>query len=181
MKELSLHILDIVQNSIQAKASHIEIFIEEDLSINRLRISIKDDGIGMDQDTLQKVIDPFFTSRTTRKVGLGIPFFKEAAESCGGFFVIKSELNQGTYIEAVFQHNHIDRVPIGKIHDTIMVILHSDQQFDLTYRHRYNQKEFKLDTIEIKSILETEDLRSPDILIWIKEYIHENINELKES
>ena len=115
MRELSLHILDIAQNSIKAEAECLRIAVIEDLINDKLTIKIKDDGTGMDADTVKKVVDPFYTTRTTRKVGLGIPLFKLSAEQCGGYFEIKSQLGIGTEITAVFKHSHIDRVPLGNM------------------------------------------------------------------
>ena len=110
MRELSLHILDIAQNSIKAEAECLRIAVIEDLMEDKLTIKIKDDGVGMDSETVRKVIDPFYTTRTTRKVGLGIPLFKLSAEQCDGLFEINSQLGKGTEITAVFKYSHIDRV-----------------------------------------------------------------------
>ncbi|MEA3326176.1 MAG: ATP-binding protein [Chloroflexota bacterium] len=115
MRELALHILDIAENSISANADKIRISIYENISEDILRIVIEDNRNGMDQELLQSVIDPFVTSRTTRKVGLGIPFFKSAAEACDGTFKILSHIDSGTIVEASFKHSHIDRMPLGNI------------------------------------------------------------------
>ena len=181
MKELSLHILDIVQNSIKADATLIEIEINEDIDSNALSISIKDNGRGMDEETIKKVEDPFFTTRTVRNVGLGIPLLKSAAERCNGSFAIKSKINEGTEVKAVFGHNHIDRAPLGKIGDTMMVLLNNSEQFEILYKHIYNRNEFVFDTVHIKKLLEGVDLTSPEILLWIKDYIKENIEDLKKT
>ncbi|MBV1756358.1 MAG: ATP-binding protein [Dethiosulfatibacter sp.] len=180
MKELSLHILDIVQNSIKADATLIEIEIDENTTSDLLTIAIKDNGNGMDEETLQKVIDPFFTTRTVRNVGLGIPLLKIAAERCNGSFEIKSQIRVGTEVKAVFGYNHIDRAPLGRIGDTIMVLLNNSERFEIYYKHIYNGSDFVFDTKEIKRILDDVDISSPDILLWIKEYIRENIEDLKK-
>ncbi|HBH12436.1 MAG: Sensory transduction histidine kinase [Clostridiales bacterium 38_11] len=180
MKELSLHILDIAQNSIKAAATLIEIEINENTNSNVLSISIKDNGNGMEEEMLQKVTDPFFTTRIVRNVGLGIPLLKIAAERCNGFFVIKSSIRIGTEVKAVFEYNHIDRAPLGRMGDTMMVLLNNSEKFEIYYKHIYNGGEFVFDTVEIKNILDDVDITSPDVLLWIKDYIRENIDDLKK-
>jgi hypothetical protein len=180
MKELSLHILDIAQNSIKAEANLIEIEIDENINNNLLSISIKDNGNGMDEEILKKVIDPFFTTRTVRNVGLGIPLLKNAAERCDGSFEISSRIGFGTEVKAVFVYNHIDRAPLGKMGDTMMVLLNNSEKFEIYYKHIYNSNEFVFDTKEIRALLEDVNITSPDILLWIKDYIKENIDELKK-
>jgi len=123
MRELALHILDIAENSISAGASKIKILVYENTAEDLLTITIEDNGKGMDAEMVEKIIDPFTTSRTTRQVGLGIPFFKAAAESCNGAFTIKSQLGIGTKIEASFQHSHIDRMPLGDLSSTLHTLL----------------------------------------------------------
>jgi hypothetical protein len=180
MKELSLHILDIAQNSIKAEANLIEIEIDENINNNLLSISIKDNGNGMDEEILKKVIDPFFTTRTVRNVGLGIPLLKNAAERCDGSFEISSRIGYGTEVKAVFVYNHIDRAPLGKMGDTMMVLLNNSEKFEIYYKHIYNSNEFVFDTKEIRTLLDDVNITSPDILLWIKDYIKENIDELKK-
>ncbi len=179
MKELSLHILDIVQNSISAKASQIEIIIHEDTNKNILSIEIKDNGIGMDNETLQKVTDPFWTSRTTRKVGLGIPLFKAAAERCDGHFYINSEKGKGTIIKAEFKRNHIDRAPLGDIADTISLLILTNEGIDFKYTHQFNGRSYNLNTVEIKQIIGDMPIHHFDIIEWIKKDVHQGIEEIK--
>ena len=124
MTEISLNILDVAQNSISAGAKLIEISVVADIKSDTLTVVIKDNGCGMDEEKLKKVIDPFFTTRTTRKVGLGIPFYKLAAENTGGTFNITSQLGLGTTVTAVFGLSHIDRMPLGDINFTI----HTDRK-----------------------------------------------------
>lgn len=179
MRELSLHILDIAQNSISAKAECMRIVVIEDLVEDQLMIKIKDDGTGMDSETVEKVIDPFYTTRTTRKVGLGIPLFKLSAEQCGGYFTIKSQLGVGTEITAVFQHSHIDRVPLGSMPDTIVTIINACDQMDLIYTHTYNGASFTLNTKEIKKLLNGVPISNIDVITWLREYIAEGLEEIK--
>ncbi len=178
MRELSLHILDIAQNSIKAEAETLRIAIIEELSEDKLVIKIKDDGIGMDSETVQKVIDPFFTSRTTRKVGLGIPLFKSSAEGCDGRFEIKSQLGMGTEIIAEFKHSHIDRVPLGNMPETIVTILNACDHMDLVYTHCYNGNRFTLNSKEIKKLLDGVPISNIDVIKWLRDYIKEGLNEI---
>lgn len=178
MKELSLHILDIAMNSVKAGATCIEILIEEKIKENELTITIKDNGKGMDKETLAHVTDPFYTTRTTRKVGLGIPLFKEAAERCNGYLKIESELGKGTVLECMFERDNIDRAPMGNIGDTMMVLINSLADCELVYTHTVDGRIFSVSTVELKEILGGIDLNSSEILLWIKDYVNENINEL---
>ena len=123
MRELALHILDLVENSVSAQAQNISICVVEDYAADRLSISVQDDGRGMDADTVAKVIDPFVTSRTTRKVGLGIPLLKAAAEMCEGTLTIDSKLGSGTLIAVDIQLSHIDRMPLGDLAETYLSLL----------------------------------------------------------
>ncbi len=178
MRELSLHILDIAQNSIKAEAGCLRIVVIEDLGLDKLTIKIKDDGIGMDSETVSKVIDPFYTTRTTRKVGLGIPLFKTLAEQCEGYFDIKSHLGGGTEITAVFKHSHIDRVPLGNMPDTIVTIINACDRMDMVYTHTYNGLTFTLNTREIKKLLDGVPISNLDVITWLREYIYEGLNEI---
>ncbi len=178
MRELSLHILDIAQNSIVAEADEIRIAIIEDYINDRLAICIKDDGRGMDQETVKKVIDPFYTTRTTRKVGLGIPMFKQAAELCEGSFSITSSPGVGTDIVAEFRYSHIDRMPLGNMSDTLITIINSSAKIDLMYTHKIGNEKFTLSTKEIKKTLGELPINNLDVLIWLRDYIKENLTEM---
>lgn len=181
MRELSLHILDIAQNSIVAEADEIRIAIIENFKEDKLVICIKDDGRGMDHETLQKVVDPFYTTRTTRKVGLGIPMFKQAAEQSAGHFEISSDLGVGTKIETEFKHSHIDRMPLGNMADTLITIINSSDKIDLIYTHEINDEKFTLSTREIKKSLGELPITNLDVLIWLRDYIKENLYEMYEK
>ncbi|WZL74681.1 ATP-binding protein [Clostridiaceae bacterium 35-E11] len=181
MKELSLHILDIVQNSISANASFIEIIIEEDQEKNFMEIRIIDDGHGMSEELLEKVTNPFITSRTTRKVGLGISLFKAAAERCNGRFHIQSSLGKGTEVSAVFERNHIDRAPLGNMADTIVTIIISNDQIDYIYKHILDSKTFVFDTREIRKIVGDMPLGDIRIIDWIKSYVQDGIKDLNKN
>ncbi len=181
MRELSLHILDIAHNSIAAKAETLRIAIIEDFEKDQLTIHIKDDGKGMDAAALKKVVDPFYTTRTTRKVGLGIPMFKAAAEQCNGHFEIKSHLGVGTEINATFQHGHIDRVPLGNMTETIIAIVMANIHMDLIYTHDIDGRKFTLNTRDIKKTLGDLPINHMDVVAWLKGYIHENLMDLVEG
>ena len=177
MQELSLNILDIAQNSIAADATLIEIGVEVD-SNDFLTITIRDNGKGMDEETVKNVINPFYTSRTTRKVGLGVPFFKQAAESCGGSFEIQSQPGVGTSIKAVFDTNNIDYTPLGEVWDTVAILIQMNEHLDFVYTVRKDGAEFVCDTRQIKEIMEGMPLSDLAVVQWIKEFIRENQKEI---
>lgn len=181
MRELSLNVLDIAQNSISAKATLITITVEESVSNNRLLISIEDNGCGMSDEQLSRVRDPFYTTRTTRKVGMGIPLFRMAAEMTGGSLDICSTVSVGTAITATFVLNHIDRPPLGDMVDTMVTLIRLNDQIDFVYRHMVNNAVFEADTRAFREILGDVPLSEPDIIHWISEYLTENINSLNSQ
>jgi hypothetical protein len=181
LKELSLHILDLAQNSIKAGAEEIKIKIVEDLNFDQMEIIIQDDGKGMPEDFLKKVLDPFTTTRTTRRVGLGLPFFQAAAEMCEGGLKITSQEGIGTKVEAEFQHSHIDRAPLGRIEDTLITIIQGNPELDIYYQHLVNDKEFSFTTVEVRQKLENIPLNEITVIKFIREYISENLEELREG
>ena len=178
MKEISMHILDIVMNSVKAEAKLIEIIIEEKTAENYVKVIIKDDGTGMSEEALKNVTDPFYTTRKTRSVGLGLPLLKEACERCKGYLKINSSIGYGTTVEAYFERNNIDRSPIGNMGDTIMTIVNSLEKCELIYKHYVDAKIFNFSTLQIKEILEETEIKENSILLWINEDIAENINAL---
>lgn len=178
MKELSLHILDIVQNSIRAEATEIGVRICEDTQKNLLTIQITDNGTGMDEETVKRVTDPFWTSRTTRKVGLGISLFQAAAERCEGSLKINSEVGKGTEVIIEFQLEHIDRAPIGNMADTMSLIIMTNEKIDFIYSHVLNEKEYVLETKELRKVLGDVPLSNLDVVEWIKSSIKEGLIEI---
>lgn len=178
MKELSLHILDIVENSINANANLIELTLFEDTKLDILYIELIDDGCGMSEEVLKRVCNPFYTTRTTRRVGLGIPLLKENAERCEGNFEIYSEEGKGTRVKVSFKHSNIDRPPLGNISDTIIALISNANYSDMYFKHIYNDNSYTIDTREIKTTLEVDKLQETDVLMWIKEYIEENEKEI---
>ena len=181
MRELSLHILDIVENAISADAHHIDLVIVEDLSANLLTITVSDDGRGMDAYAVERLSDPFYTTRSTRQVGLGVPLFVAAAERCGGELKVESAPGKGTTVAATFQHDHIDRAPLGNMHSTLMCILVRGMAFDLHYTHRVGDCVFELDTREIKQELGNVPLSYPGVREWLSDYIIQGEQQLKEN
>lgn len=178
MRELSLHILDVVQNSIEAGASLVEIKVEEDYREDLFIIEIADNGKGMDSKKLKNVTDPFVTSRLTREVGLGLPLLEEAARRCGGRLMLESTPGEGTRVKAVFQHDHLDRAPLGDITATLISLLATNEELDLVYRHLVNEAEFIFDSRKIREELGDVGLNDHQVLGWIKEYIKEGIDDL---
>jgi signal transduction histidine kinase len=151
MRELSLNILDIAQNSISAGASLTEILVEENTAEKTLLIGIYDNGKGMSEEQVKNVQDPFFTTRTTRKVGMGIPLFKLAAEQTGGSFKISSELGVGTRVDALFKTDSIDFTPLGDIEATVSTIVSMNEDKDFVYTRSVDEKEFVFKSADIKA------------------------------
>ena len=180
MFELSLHILDLVQNAISAGASliRIEITIEGDF----LTIVIADDGCGMSPELLARVASPFATTRTTRKVGLGIPMFKQLAESCDGSFSLSSKVGVGTTLKAIFRRDHVDLPPLGDLSGTMRsLILGAGEKSDFLLIYRVEEDAFTFDTREIKTALGGMPLCEPEILTWIGQYLKEGIAEAQKQ
>ena len=150
MEDLSLHILDVVENSIEANASKIEIKIVEEKNNDLLAVEIKDNGRGMNRETINKVLDPFYTTRTTRKVGLGLSFLAQAAKESNGDFEINSKVGVGTELKATFQYSHIDRKPIGDMNDTIVTLIISHPEINFIYEYQNEEENYILDSKEIK-------------------------------
>ena len=171
MKEISLNILDIAENSVKAGAALTEISIEE--TETKLSVSIKDNGCGMDEETLNRVTDPFYTTRTTRKVGLGIPLFKEAAEQTGGSFSIWSRENRGTHTMAVFNKDHLDCMPLGDIVSTVTTLIQGHPDSDFLFTHKIGDKEIRLDTRELRAVLGDVPLSEYEVICWIEEFLTE--------
>lgn len=173
MREIALNILDIAENSVKANAKLVEIDVvaADDL----LTVSIVDDGTGMDKKFLARVTDPFTTTRTTRKVGMGIPLFKMASEMAGGQFEISSEKGVGTSVKATFQINHIDRAPLGDVADTMVTLLSSEKDTDFRLHIAVDNNTFDFDTRELKAELGGIPVDTPEILVFVRDMIKDNI------
>jgi anti-sigma regulatory factor (Ser/Thr protein kinase) len=181
VRELSLHILDALQNSVEAEASLVKLTIEEDMMADRLTIIIDDNGRGMDAETVKKATDPFYTTRRTRHVGLGLPLFAAAAQQAGGSLTLESELGKGTRVMVTFQHSHIDRAPMGDICSSLLTLLLSKEQVDLHYVHRVDGRRFEFDTAQIRTELGDVPLSHPAVREWLREFIAQGEREVQES
>lgn len=181
MKDLSLHILDIVQNSIRAKASLIEIEVDEVPRKDQFTISITDNGNGMSAEELKRAVDPFYTSRTTRKVGLGLSLFKQNAEQAGGSFHIESTPGIGTKVTAMFGFSHFDRPIMGDLVGCLLILICSPDNVNYIFRHKTTSGEYVLDTREIKETLGEVPIDHPDVRAFLKEMIAENLEQIHIS
>lgn len=178
MKDISYHILDIVQNSIHARATHVTISITEDDMKGTLELMISDNGCGMSAEMLQQVVDPFFTTSVKKKVGLGLPLLKQNAELTGGHFQLESVPEKGTIVKAFFYKDHIDMIPMGDLALTMRTLISADPEIDFVYRHSLGDKKFELDTAEIRKELEGIALNNPDVLKYISGFMHSNLDAL---
>ncbi len=180
MYELTLHIIDIVHNSIRANASQIEVKIIDSLKSDKIIIEIIDNGIGMDEETIQRVQDPFYTTKKEKTVGLGVPLLKQTANHCDGEFFIKSELGKGTIVHAEFKKSHIDLPPIGNLSDTFLTLLtYDDENINIILNYETDKGKFSISTSEIKNEIGDVPLSSPEVISFLKSYIKENLEILK--
>lgn len=182
MQDLSLHILDITENSIAAGATVIEITVNEDSRENLLTVTIQDNGRGLEEENSKKVIDPFYTTKESKRVGLGVSMLAHATREANGTFDIQSKKGEGTKITATFMYDHIDRRPLGNIIDTIVTLIAtSGSRFDLVYRHSKNKKSLILDTREIKAELNGIALSDPQVLETLRKQLEKEFKELNEE
>lgn len=176
MLELSLNILDLAQNSLTAGAKLVGIFIVEDGE--RLGITIRDDGRGMAPDFVKKVTDPFTTTRTTRKVGFGLPFISQLCEQTGGALSIESTVGAGTTVRAALGLHHIDRPPLGDIAGTMLALIVPNEGVDFLFRYATARGEYELDTREVREVLGGVPLGDPAVIAWLRDNLQEGIAEL---
>lgn len=176
LTEISLNVIDIARNSIRAGASLIQITVRIDDQKKTLRLTIADNGSGMNHQQLSKVEDPFFTSRTTRRVGLGVPFLKQEAECTGGTFNIRSEEGKGTVVDALFHTDHIDCMPLGDINSSILMLITTSEEkkVDFVYIYEVDGRSFRLDTRELREILEGVPFSQPQVSAFIRSFLDEN-------
>jgi hypothetical protein len=180
--DLSLHILDIGENSIAAGATKIKIKINEDIKGNKLVLEIEDNGKGLDEEMQQKVLDPFYTTKKNGEVGLGIPMLAHSAREAEGNLKIKSQVGKGTTITAEFVYDHIDRKPLGAIADTIIALITGrGMDIDIVYEHCRNGDGFQLDTREIKQELQDVPITNPEVLNLLRETIMNGLKDLEKE
>ena len=181
MEDLAMQLLELLMNSIQAGAKNITLKITDSLKNNRILMVLLDDGKGMSPELLARVSDPFTTTRTTRKVGLGVAFMKGLCESCNGSFVIDSVEGIGTSVKAEVEKNWIDTPPLGDLGCMMMYAIQADENINYTLSYGNDQNEFVFQSAQVREMLEGVSMQEPEILLWIKEYINQNIEALQEG
>ena len=180
MIELSAHILDIAENSVRAGAKLIEININEDTANDSLSIEIIDDGQGMKPEDIKKALDPFYTTKTVRRVGLGLPLLADATQRSGGHFNLESQEGKGTTVQASFGLSHVDRQPLGDIIGTLIILVAGNSDVDFVYKHRRDDREFELDTRIIRKEISDIPINHPEILKYIRGVLEEGFDEIKK-
>jgi hypothetical protein len=178
VKDISLHILDIVENSIRAEALRVEIRIREDEEKDLLNIEIRDNGRGIDKETLNRLFDPFITTKTTSRIGLGLPLLAESARQSGGDIDVQSTVGEGTIVRADFRYSNIDRKPLGDMVNTLITLIIGNPHVDFSYTHEKGEKQFSLDTADIKKELDDVPLNHPEVVKNIRNYLQEGFEEL---
>lgn len=177
MKDLSMHVMDILQNSTRANATEIQLIVKKDKTADTLTFTFIDNGCGMDKDTLEKVLNPFFTTRTTRKVGLGLSLLKQNAEQSGGSLSIKSEKGVGTEVTAVFGLSNIDRPPMGDLAGTLILTISAYPDIRFIFKYLSDTIDYTFDTQEVKEVLDGVSIQEPEVIQYLKEMVQENITE----
>lgn len=178
MRDLSLHILDVAENGIGAGADLIQITVKEDTEKDILTIAIEDNGRGMDQNFVEKVLDPFVTTRTTRKVGLGLSLFQQAAQAADGDLKVESAPGLGTKVTVRMSHSHIDRKPMGDMAETVTTLIQGNPKVDFVYVHQKDGREFSFDTRELRSELEEIAINNPEVIGLIQENLRSSLEEI---
>jgi anti-sigma regulatory factor (Ser/Thr protein kinase) len=178
LEDLSLHILDIVENAISAKAKRIDILVIEEPKEDRLVIEIEDDGIGMDEEVSRKAVDPFFTTRISRKVGLGLSLMAQSAQEAGGVLRIESEMGKGTKVTATFQYHHIDRKPLGNMMETMTTLLLGNPELSISYTHKKEGKSYTLSSQLLKERFKDRSLTDPEVIQWLRKDLKEGLAQI---
>ncbi|MGB8952178.1 MAG: ATP-binding protein [Candidatus Aminicenantales bacterium] len=176
-----MHILDITENSIEAQARFITIRLEEDDQKDLLTMEVADDGTGMDREMTRRALDPFVTTKKTRRVGLGLPLLAEAAKAAEGNFSLFSQPGRGTRVRATFRLSHFDRKPLGDIAQTLVTLIAGHPEIDIRYIHKINRARYSLDTREIREQLEGIAVNSPEVIKFIKKNINEGLDHLRRK
>ncbi len=178
MKELAMHVYDLMENSTAANSTEVKLTIRDSLKDNIYAFTIEDNGKGMTPEFMAKVTDPYTTSRTTRKVGLGLPLIKMNTENCGGGMKLQSEVGKGTRLDFWFQHNHWDRPPMGDIAGTIVMLCAAHEDIHIIYKHITDEDEFVFDTDEIHEALDGMSMNDVKVMGWLKDMVQENLEAI---
>jgi signal transduction histidine kinase len=178
MRELALHILDLVQNAIEAQASRVELCIDEDCAKDVLTIRVLDNGRGMSAEMVKTALDPFVTTRLTRRIGLGLALLDMSTSRSGGYMEIESEPGRGTKIKASYQYSHFDRPPLGNMAATIQTLITLNPQLDFSYHHTVMKRAFSVETRELAAAIGDIPFTQPEIIEWLKEYLAAGIANL---
>jgi anti-sigma regulatory factor (Ser/Thr protein kinase) len=178
VREISLHVMDIVENGVAAGAKEVQISVVEDTKKNRLRIAVKDDGRGIPEHRLDQVLDPFYTTKTARRVGLGLSLFREAARRCDGEFELHSKEGEGTEVIASFRLDHLDLAPLGDMASSMTSLIMGNPEVDFVYTHERNGRSFQVDTRELRKELEGIPITHPEVLKTIGHSIRESLEEI---
>jgi hypothetical protein len=179
LDDLSHHFLDIAENGVNAGARTVELGLHADSGLDVLRIRVRDDGRGMSPEVVSRAVDPFYTTRTTRRVGLGLPFLKQSAELCDGAFRIDSKVGEGTLTEASFRLSHIDRPPIGDLGSTMMVLLSGHPEVRWRLEVDVDGRIFTFDSREVLEVLEDPELfKTPDVCLWVRDTVRQGVEEV---
>jgi len=178
LEDLSLHILDLVENAIAAKAKKVEISIQEEPREDRLVIEIKDDGVGMDHEVSQKAVDPFFTTRSSRRVGLGLSLMAQAAREAGGGLRIESELEKGTKVVTTFEYRHIDRKPLGDMMETMTTLLLGNPELEISYIHQKDGRSYELSSQMLREQFKNQSLSHPEVIQWLRKHLREGLTQI---
>ena len=179
MNDISLHIIDIIQNSLSAGAERITLTVEENIPSDFLTITIEDNGKGMNRETVQRLEDPFYTTRTTRRVGMGIPLYKQSALQSGGGLSVSSEEGKGTIVKAWFGYSNIDRPPLGDVANSFVLMVSANPQIHFILRYVFNESEYIFDSKEVAEVLGDISLSDVRVIKMVEEMIKENLKELK--
>ena len=178
MKELAMHVYDLMENSTAANSTEVKLTIRDSLKDNIYAFTIEDTGKGMTPEFMAKVTDPYTTSRTTRKVGLGLPLIKMNTENCGGGIKLQSEVGKGTRLDFWFQHNHWDRPPMGDLAGTIVMLCAAHEDIHIIYKHITDEGEFVFDTDEIHEALDGMSMNDVKVMGWLKDMVQENLEAI---
>ena len=179
MQDIAMHLLELIQNSIKANATKIVIELHEEVDEGMLDMKVQDDGCGMDETSLKHALDPFYTTRTTRHIGMGLAFMQQLCDQCNGSLEVQSEKEKGTRIHARVQISHIDCPPLGDFGEMMMVAIQASATIYYQFIYQIEDKKFVFDSNQIQELLQGVSLQDPSVLLWIKEYINQEILQMR--